>query len=80
MRKKDLVEIHDYIQAHRTVRGPFDLVLAGSTPGSDSAKARKIISPFVDAGLTWWLESLFGRRNSAEAMRARIQQGPPNLK
>jgi len=80
MRKKDLVEIRDYIQAHRTVRGPFDFVLAGNTPGSDSAKARKIISPFVDAGLTWWLESLFGRRNSVEAMRVRIRQGPPKLK
>ncbi|MHB8596483.1 MAG: hypothetical protein ACYDER_06695 [Ktedonobacteraceae bacterium] len=30
-----------------------------------------------EAGVTWWLESLFTERNSLEAMRRRILQGPP---
>jgi alkanesulfonate monooxygenase SsuD/methylene tetrahydromethanopterin reductase-like flavin-dependent oxidoreductase (luciferase family) len=79
MRKKDLEEILAYLKTHRTASGPFDVVLTGTTPGNEPARARRIVSPFVDAGLTWWLESLFGRRNSIEAMRARIRQGPPEV-
>lgn len=80
MRKRDLEEIRDYIHAYRPIHSPFDFVLAGTTPGDDPTKASKIVAPFIQAGLTWWLESLFGRRNSIEAMRIRIRQGPPRPK
>lgn len=76
MTGKDLQDIRAYIAAHRTATTPFDLVMMGSTPGDDPAKARKIVAPYVVAGLTWWLESLYRQRNSYEAMLARIRQGP----
>lgn len=77
MRKRDLEEIQTYIQQYRTITTPFDLVMMGYTPGDDPDKAHRIIAPYRAAGLTWWLESLFRERDSIQAMRTRIQQGPP---
>lgn len=75
MKKRDLAEIRRYIQQHRTTAAPFDLVLMGNT-GNDLAKGYKQIASYEEVGLTWWLESLFGKHNSLEAMRQRIRQGP----
>jgi hypothetical protein len=79
MRGKDLDEIRAYIEAHRTTSAPFDLVMMGYTPGDDPIKAREIVAPYARAGLTWWLESLYGQRNALDAMRERIRQGPPKI-
>jgi hypothetical protein len=77
MRKRDLEEIQAYIQQYRPITTPFDLVMMGYTPGDDPDKARRIIAPYRAVGLTWWLESLFRERDSIQAMRKRIHQGPP---
>lgn len=75
----DLCDILTYIRQHRSGPAPFDLVITGATPGDDPAKGAKTIAPYQRAGLTWWLESLYNRRNSLAAMRARIRQGPPKV-
>ena len=77
MTQRDLEEIRTYIQQHRTTTTPFDLVMMGYTPGNDKTKAHKTVARYAAAGLTWWLESLFGLRGSVEAMRSRVRQGPP---
>ena len=77
MTGKDLREIRAYIEAHRESTGHFDLVMMGYTPGDDREKATKIIRPYISAGLTWWLESLFREKNSYSDMVSRIRQGPP---
>jgi alkanesulfonate monooxygenase SsuD/methylene tetrahydromethanopterin reductase-like flavin-dependent oxidoreductase (luciferase family) len=74
-----LGEIREYILQHRTSPAPFDLVIMGSTPGNDPKAARKKLAAYANTGLTWWLETLFRWRNSAEAMRQRIRQGPPRF-
>jgi alkanesulfonate monooxygenase SsuD/methylene tetrahydromethanopterin reductase-like flavin-dependent oxidoreductase (luciferase family) len=74
-----LRQARDYIMQHRTSPAPFELVIMGSTPGKDPKAARKKLSAYADTGLTWWLESLFRWRNSADAMRQRIRQGPPRF-
>jgi alkanesulfonate monooxygenase SsuD/methylene tetrahydromethanopterin reductase-like flavin-dependent oxidoreductase (luciferase family) len=74
-----LGEIREYILQHRTSPAPFDLVIMGSTPGDDPKTARKKLATYANTGLTWWLETLFRWRNSAEAMRQRIRQGPPRF-
>lgn len=79
MRGKDLEDIRAYINEQRTDSTPFEMVMMGYTPDDDPMKARKIVAPYAAAGLTWWLESLYGRRDSLAAMRARIQQGPPRV-
>lgn len=82
---EDVASISAYIKEHRIVGSlntpdtPFDIVKIGSVPGDNAARASKIVKPFADVGVTWWLESLFTERNSLEAMRRRIQQGPPEV-
>jgi len=55
------------------------LVIMGTTPGDDPKVACKKLAAYSGTGLTWWLESLFRWRNSIEAMRQRIRQGPPRM-
>jgi alkanesulfonate monooxygenase SsuD/methylene tetrahydromethanopterin reductase-like flavin-dependent oxidoreductase (luciferase family) len=66
-----------YITAHRTSAAPFEVVYAGQTSGKDAAEDSAIVTPYAEAGLTWWLET---RRNrSLAAMRERIRIGPPQV-
>jgi alkanesulfonate monooxygenase SsuD/methylene tetrahydromethanopterin reductase-like flavin-dependent oxidoreductase (luciferase family) len=74
-----LREISAYILEHRQSKEPFDLVIIGATPGDDPKAARKKVASYAGTGLTWWLESMFRWRNSAEAIRQRIRQGPPRF-
>ena len=46
-------------------------------PETTQKPAGKSWLDMTGTGLTWWLESLFRWRNSIEAMRQRIRQGPP---
>ena len=79
LQPSDIQHIIAYIKENRTSEEPFDIVKIGSTPGDNPTKGHKIVTPFASAGATWWLESLFTKRNSLEAMRQRIRQGPPKL-
>ncbi len=76
---KDLREILAFIRDHRESAGPFDLAIPGYTSGDDLEEAKKKVSRFERAGLTWWLESLFRVKNSRESMLARIHAGPPQV-
>ena len=44
-----------------------------------SEQNAKKIGPYVKAGLTWWLESLYIGHYSVEKMRKRIRMGPPKF-
>ena len=59
-------------------QSPFDYVVEGETPGDDPMKAREIIQPYLDAGATWWIESLWSEKDLEVVLR-RIRQGPPAL-
>jgi len=43
----------------------------------DPAGGAAIVAPYVEAGATWWVESIHGYRGPFDEMRARIRQGPP---
>ena len=76
---RDLRNILAYIRKHRKSVYPSDAAVIGwGTGKSHSDDARKI-RPFVEAGMTWWLESLFSQRNSLNEMRKRIRKGPPTI-
>jgi alkanesulfonate monooxygenase SsuD/methylene tetrahydromethanopterin reductase-like flavin-dependent oxidoreductase (luciferase family) len=77
MQARDLREIRSFIDHHRETDAAFDMVMMGYAPGDKPEKAVKHVAKYSRAGLTWWLESLFRLKHSAEAMRVRIQQGPP---
>jgi alkanesulfonate monooxygenase SsuD/methylene tetrahydromethanopterin reductase-like flavin-dependent oxidoreductase (luciferase family) len=55
--------------------GPYDVIAQGSTPAADPVAARAAVSPFEDAGATWWIEADWA--TSLDGLRARIAAGPP---
>src|SRR6266566_4877930 len=73
----DLREIAAFIKKHRIATGSFDIVNIGWTTGVSQRKDAEKVASFIEAGMTWWLESLYTKRDSPERMRARIRQGPP---
>ncbi len=81
MTPEDLGQILAYIQAHRSSPAPLDVVIIGSrhTRGQRGLKGAERVASFADAGLSWWLESLYRWRNSLDEMRAQIRLGPPRV-
>jgi probable F420-dependent oxidoreductase len=61
------------IAGHRQVGGSFDIAVAGVSVGPGDP----IASDYAQAGATWWLEQIYGRRGSLTSMLARITAGPP---
>lgn len=71
---------HPDIVARRAATPGFDVVVEGSTPGDDGAAARAVVQPWIDAGATWWIETLWGLPNDPRGhpdVRRRIAAGPP---
>jgi luciferase-like monooxygenase len=58
------------IRSHRTTRQPFDAAIIGY---SDQAEPLA----YADAGATWWLEAIYGRRGSLAELLDRVDDGPP---
>ena len=54
---QDVRAARAYIEEHRTLQTPFDIVVEGVTPGDDKARAQAILTPWVEAGATWWIEA-----------------------
>jgi hypothetical protein len=82
MTPDDLQAMQVFLASHRTQQTPFDIVMEGETPGDDGEQARSIVRPLAEAGVTWWLESVWGTPETTggvEGMRTRIRQGPPRL-
>jgi len=75
----DLQEIVEFIQKHRSAKGNFDVVNIGWTTGVNRTKDAEKVQKYADSGMTWWLESLYTKRDSPDGMRSRIATGPPSL-
>ncbi len=59
----------------------YDIVVEGTTPGNDKAKAREEIQKWQTAGATWWMESMWQIQNEADRrdlFQERLKQGPPS--
>jgi alkanesulfonate monooxygenase SsuD/methylene tetrahydromethanopterin reductase-like flavin-dependent oxidoreductase (luciferase family) len=76
---EDIRAIREYVAQHRVLTTPFDIVWEGETPGDDADKASAIISPYAEAGITWWMESRWSIED-IDALHTRIRQGPPRIK
>ncbi|HZR41346.1 MAG TPA: LLM class flavin-dependent oxidoreductase [Ktedonobacteraceae bacterium] len=74
----DIREMREFVAKNRTWTTPFDIVWEGETPGDDREQADAIVRPYVDAGITWWMESRWSY-SSIDEVRARIKQGPPRI-
>lgn len=77
MTSDDLRTVLASIHRYRTVSTPFDVVMGMPTDGSDLLAAAAQVAPFIEAGLTWWIEPLDSWRGPLEVMRQRIKQVPP---
>ena len=75
---EDIRAMKFYVEKHRRQTTPFDIVQEGETPGEDRERAREIVRPYAEAGVTWWTESRWSFP-PIEELRRRIQQGPPRL-
>lgn len=68
-----LAEQIAYIRQHRATDASFDVAMSGYSAPAD----RAMVSEYAAAGMTWWLETLFGLRGSVADNKARILAGPP---
>jgi alkanesulfonate monooxygenase SsuD/methylene tetrahydromethanopterin reductase-like flavin-dependent oxidoreductase (luciferase family) len=76
---EDLRAIVSYVQKHRAAKGSFDVAIIGWGTGKDRKKDTRKIPPYIDAGMNWWLESLYTYQDSVAQMRNRIRMGPPKV-
>lgn len=77
---EELRAVVAYVRERRA--GPFEIIVEGVTPGEDAAGARAVLEPWAAAGATWWLESMWSapaEGDHAEAVRRRVEAGPPAL-
>jgi alkanesulfonate monooxygenase SsuD/methylene tetrahydromethanopterin reductase-like flavin-dependent oxidoreductase (luciferase family) len=81
MTPNDVREMKAFVDERRSQNAPFDIVLEGKTPGEDREKAKAIVSPYAEAGATWWVEAIweffYASPGDLEVIRNRIRQGPP---
>jgi hypothetical protein len=75
----DIADMRAFITQQRMEATPYDIVWEGRTPGDDPAAAAAIVRPFVEAGITWWIEAMWSAPNELTDIRARIHQGPPRV-
>jgi alkanesulfonate monooxygenase SsuD/methylene tetrahydromethanopterin reductase-like flavin-dependent oxidoreductase (luciferase family) len=68
-----------YTRAHRAAPGPFDVALEGRTDGTAPDRGGQHVVPYVEGGLTWWIEALGWWRGTPGDAMTRITQGPPLL-
>jgi hypothetical protein len=59
----------------------FDVVIEGETPSGDAARASEIVTPWADAGCTWWLDARWHHESQdrMREVRERLEAGPPKL-
>lgn len=76
---EDIRAMRTWLEKHRRDMGPIDIVHEGGTPGDDPASAISAVQPWADAGVSWWIESVWSHfyTGTLETMRERIRQGPP---
>jgi alkanesulfonate monooxygenase SsuD/methylene tetrahydromethanopterin reductase-like flavin-dependent oxidoreductase (luciferase family) len=68
-----------YTREQRSSDSPFDVALEGLTDGAAPDRGARHVAPYLDAGLTWWIEALGWWRGSPADAMTRIRQGPPPL-
>jgi alkanesulfonate monooxygenase SsuD/methylene tetrahydromethanopterin reductase-like flavin-dependent oxidoreductase (luciferase family) len=79
MEPEDLSKAVEYVRSNRSDNEPFDVANIGWTTGVNRERNAEKVNSFLEAGMTWWLESLYTKRDSPDAMRNRIRLGPPTI-
>lgn len=78
----DLRAMRAWLAAHGA-SADIDVITEGETPADDPDAAAAHVAPWVEAGCTWWLETLWGATGTVaqrtEQVRDRIAAGPPRV-
>ncbi|EFO80498.1 luciferase-like protein [Oscillochloris trichoides DG-6] len=77
---EEVREMAAYVAERRTLPTRFDIVVEGQTPGDDQVGAVEQVAPWIEAGATWWIETMWEIPNTPAGLatvRQRIAQGPP---
>ncbi len=78
LKPDDIRAMKEWLDRNRAATTEFDIIMDGKTPGDDRERAVKIIRSWADAGVTWWLETMWETRE-LERVLERIGQGPPQM-
>jgi len=73
----DVREMRAWVDANRAGGAPFDIIVEGQTPGKDPAKQSEIVGSYIEAGATWWIESMWDK--GIKQVLERLKQGPPKI-
>jgi len=75
-----------WIREHRAEQGltmdGYDVVMEGTTPADDPAKAAESVRPWAEAGANWWLDADWSSMDPVEVRAAaerRLSAGPPRI-
>ena len=74
-------ELRIVVEYIRTLRGnadDFAVAIIGSN--MNQRKNPEKVERFANAGMTWWLENFYTKRNSPEFLKKLIRLGPPRIK
>ncbi|NOK57782.1 MAG: LLM class flavin-dependent oxidoreductase [Chloroflexi bacterium AL-W] len=74
----DIRAMKAYVEEHRSLTTPFDIIIEGETPADAPQQAMDQVYPYAEAGATWWMEGQWSAPN-IDSVRARITQGPPRV-
>jgi alkanesulfonate monooxygenase SsuD/methylene tetrahydromethanopterin reductase-like flavin-dependent oxidoreductase (luciferase family) len=75
----EVQQLKNAIAELRATPSPLDLIYEGETSGDDPEQAQAKVQPLAEAGVTWWVESMWTAPDGLESVRRRIEQGPPRL-
>ncbi|HKY05286.1 MAG TPA: LLM class flavin-dependent oxidoreductase [Blastocatellia bacterium] len=75
MKPDEIRALKDYVKGHHAQPDRFDIIAGGITSGRSRKQDAETVRPFIEAGATWWVDSIFS--SDAQKIRARIRKGPP---
>ncbi|MCC6601800.1 MAG: LLM class flavin-dependent oxidoreductase [Anaerolineae bacterium] len=73
----DVREMKAYVDANRSLGTPFDIIMNGSVKDLAPAAQQETVLAWQDAGVTWWIEGLWG--DTDDVVTEVIRRGPPQL-
>jgi hypothetical protein len=69
-------QIKSFVEENRKLDSHFDIIVENTSPGEDFSAAIAKVRPWIEAGATWWIESMWHEKEPKK-WRQRLRQGPP---
>jgi hypothetical protein len=70
-------DMRSWLDANHKGEKPLDIIVDGQTPVKEPARHAEIVTPFIEAGATWWIESMWDK--GMKQVLDRLKKGPPRL-